>query len=90
MIPCIKHDGHNVLLPTLHCVKTNQKVSRPVSDCFTSTVDVVIKLLHCQKRLFSFQNEHFLYFLTNAYNQEPQTRSGLKNEAFSTRLLCEW
>ena len=21
--------------------------------------------LHCQKRLFSFQNEYFLYFLTN-------------------------
>ena len=25
---------------------------------------VVITLLHCQKRLLNFQNDHFLYFLT--------------------------
>ena len=40
-------------------------------------------ILHRQKRLLSFQNDHFLYFLTIKHY-------GLKNEAFSTRRLCEW
>jgi len=55
-----------VLHTTLHCVKTDQKVRRPMSDFFYKyRRDVVIKLLHRQKRLLSFQNEQFQYFLTN-------------------------
>ena len=37
---------------------------------------------HCQKQLFSFQNEHS--------KEEPQKHSGSKNEAFSTQRLCGW
>ena len=40
-------------------------------------------ILHRQKWLLSFQNDHFLYFLTIKHY-------GLKNEVFSTRRLCEW
>ena len=39
-------------------------------------------ILHRQKQLFSFQNEHS--------KEEPQKHSGSKNEAFSTQRLCGW
>ena len=51
---------------TLQCGKTIQNVRKPVSDFYYRyRRDVVIKLLHRLKRLFSFQNKQFLYFLTN-------------------------
>ena len=69
------------------CVPLLSQLRKSVGPCpalYKYNVDVVItQILHRQKRLLSFQNDHFLYFLTIKHY-------GLKNEAFSTRRLCEW
>jgi len=49
--------------PAFCCVNTSQKVQCPTLYKYHN--DLVIKLLHRQNRLFSFQNEHILYFLSN-------------------------
>ena len=53
----------------------------PCSSLYKYNEGVVITLYYnyIVKRLFSFQNEHFLYFLT------AKKHAGLKDEAFSTR-----
>ena len=51
---------------------------------------VVVKHLHRQKRLLSFQNEHLLVFNDKQSTQYYKKHSGLMNETFWTRRLLEW
>ena len=66
--------------PAFCCVTTIQKVHGTVSGFVQ--VQRGRRDNTRQKQLLSFQNEHFLYFLTIKH-------TGLKTEAFSTRRLCE-
>ena len=50
---------------------------------------VVKTLLHCQKRLLSFQNKQLLVFNDKQSTQYHKKYSGLMNETFWTRQLWE-
>ena len=70
LIPCIKHDDHYFKFCILRSVVLTQfrslYVRRPVSGFVQVQQGRRDRTrLHRQKQLFSFQNEHFLYFLTN-------------------------
>jgi len=54
-----------VLHTTLHVLKQFRKSVGLCQAFYKYRRDVVIKLLHRQKQLFSFQNEQFQYFLTH-------------------------
>ena len=46
-------------------------------------------LLHCQKRLLSFQNEQLFVFNAKQSTQYHR-KKGLMNETFWTRRICVW
>ena len=47
-------------------------------------------LVHRQKQLLNFQNEHLFVFNDKQSTQSHKTHSGLMNEMFWTWRLCEW
>ena len=47
-------------------------------------------LLHHQKRLLSFQNEHLFVFIDKQSTQYHKKHFGLMNETFWTQRLCKW
>ena len=70
------------------CIPLLSQFRKSVGPClalYKYNRDVVITLYCMVKNdcFLSIKNDHFLYFLTIK-------QYGLKNEAFSTRRLCEW
>ena len=76
--------------PAFHCVSNSERMYQ-LDFLYKYLEGVVVKiLLHCQKRLLSFQNEQLFVFIDKQSAQHHKKHSGLVNETFWTRRLCEW